>query len=287
MPVYDRRYRGYEGERRPARRAIRSLVARGLAEVFASRLTILLLVVAALPTLGFGGVLYVANNLAAFAAVGVDPGRGFIAIDANFFFTFLVVQSSFAFLVAAFVGPTLVAPDLAHNGLVLYLSRPLSRTGYVIGKAAILVILLSVLTWVPGELLLLLQSTLASGWAAANAGLFGALFGASALWIAVLTLFALAISAWVRWRPFATAMLFLVFVVGKGLGHAVMAILATRWGQLLIVDDLIRNLWRWLFTREAGEGNLSVSASAVALVAFGLLAIWMLSKKIRPVEVSR
>src|SRR6478752_805599 len=52
---------------------------------------------------------------------------------------------------------------LANNALALYLARPFSRTEYVIGKMSVLLILLSLMTWVPGLLLFLLQGYL-EGW---------------------------------------------------------------------------------------------------------------------------
>ena len=51
-----------------------------------------------------------------------------------------------------------MSPDLRNNGLPLYLSRPFSRTEYVLGKMSVLLILLSAITWVPGLLLFLFQA---------------------------------------------------------------------------------------------------------------------------------
>ena len=48
------------------------------------------------------------------------------------------IAGRLGFLIALFVGPALVAPDLRNNGLPLYLSRPFSRTEYVLGKMSVL-----------------------------------------------------------------------------------------------------------------------------------------------------
>ncbi len=60
-------------------------------------------------------------------------------------------------------GPGQVSPDLANNALSLYLARPFSRVEYVLGKMSVLVILMSLMTWVPGLLLFGLQGYL-EGW---------------------------------------------------------------------------------------------------------------------------
>ena len=39
-----------------------------------------------------------------------------------------------AYLLTAFVGPSLVSPDVSNNAMPLYFCRPFSRTEYVIGK---------------------------------------------------------------------------------------------------------------------------------------------------------
>ena len=74
-------------------------------------------------------------------------------------------QGWLCFFLALFVGPALVAPDLRNNGLPLYLSRPFSRTEYVLGKMTVLAALMSLITWVPGLLLFFFQGYLeGAGW---------------------------------------------------------------------------------------------------------------------------
>lgn len=288
MPVYDRRYRAYDGPRTPERRRFLVLPRYALAEVFASRLTTIAFVLACLPALGFMVVIYLANNLDALALLGARAGANFVAIDGAFFFYFLVTQLFCGFLLTALVGPALIAPDLAHDALPLYLSRPLTRGEYVLGKFLVLALLLSAVTWVPGELLFLLQAALAEpGWTGAHLQLAWSLFAGAWLWILVVALLALAVSAWVRFRPVATAAIIGFFLVGAGLGNAINTILDTKWGTLLILDDLVERLWAALFDREPAEHALSVSASLVGIAVFCLLSLALLHKKVRAREVSR
>ena len=86
-----------------------------------------------------------------------------ISINVTFFMTLLGWQSMLALFLASFIGPGQVSPDLANNALALYLARPFSRTEYVLGKMSVLLILLSLMTWVPGLLLFGLQGYL-EGW---------------------------------------------------------------------------------------------------------------------------
>ena len=90
----------------------------------------------------------------------------------------------FAFFLTLLIGPPLVSRDLTNNALPLYLCRPFSRAEYVVGKMAVLLILLSLITWVPGLLLFLFQAYLeGGGWIAANLWIAGAIFVGSLVWI--------------------------------------------------------------------------------------------------------
>lgn len=299
MPVYDRRYRGYDGALRPPRAAIGTLLRHGLQEAFGSRLTLILFVASCLPVLAFASMIYLANNLDLLVQAGFTIGQGDLPrIREAAFFFFLTVQSGFAFLLAAFVGPTLVAPDVAHGAMPLYLSRPLTRWGYGLGKLSVLLVLLSLVTWLPGILLVLLQASLgADGWLGQHLDLLGAVFVAAWIWIVPVSLSALAISAWVRWRPLATAMLFVLFAVLSGFGHAINTFLDTKWGTLLILGDLIKTIWMRLFhadqmlpesvARALLQNPLPVAACWAALAAVCALATWLFGLRIRAQETVR
>ena len=58
------------------------------------------------------------------------------------------------FFITVYVGAGLIANDRRANALQIYLSKPLSRAEYVVGKLAILMVFLLLVTWVPAFLLL-------------------------------------------------------------------------------------------------------------------------------------
>jgi ABC-type multidrug transport system fused ATPase/permease subunit len=126
-----------------------------------------------------------------------------------------------AFFLAAFVGPGQVSPDLANNALPLYLARPFSRAEYVLGKMSVLLILMSHHDLDPRPAALRParlpgRRRLDRPEPAHRGGIF---FGAW-IWILLLSLLALALSAWVKWKPMAGALLFGVFfVAADSAGH--------------------------------------------------------------------
>ena len=85
------------------------------------------------------------------------PQVAMLAPTAETFRDFLETQNLFVFFVAIYVGAGLIANDRRANALQIYLSKPLLRSEYIAGKAAILFFFLMLVTWLPAMLLLLLQ----------------------------------------------------------------------------------------------------------------------------------
>jgi len=211
----------------------------------------------------------------------------FFDVNGSFFFHFLGVQGFLGFVVTALVGPGLISPDLANNALPLYLCRPFSRAEYVWGKMFVLVALLSLITWVPGELLFLLQSSLAgTKWVAANLWMMGSILLGSAIEILVFSLLALAISAWIKRRLAAGAALLGVFFFGAGFAQAINAVLHTKYGFLFDLANLIGRVEGGLFYQHP---KIAVPASdaAVALVAISAFCLFLLEKKVKAYDVVR
>ena len=195
--------------------------------------------------------------------------------------------------ITGLVGPALVSPDLRNNGLPLYLSRPFSRTEYVLGKAAVLALLMSAITWVPGLLLFFFQSYLdGASWMGNNLGIGMAIFVGSWIWIAVLSLLSLAVSAWVKWKPVARISLLILFYVPWGFAQVLNATQDTWWGFLVALWPTMTTVWTRLFglPLEAADyrGNpMPLGAAWFALTACCLISLWLLSRRIRAYEVVR
>jgi ABC-2 type transport system permease protein len=114
----------------------------------------------------------------------------------------------------------------------------------VLSKMAVLCIPLSCITWIPGILLFSLQAGLeGQGWAWDHLHWAWAVFAGSWLWIGMLSLLAMALSAWVRWKLAASALLFGVFFISSALGAMVNEVLNTRAGNILSLSYVIGAIW--------------------------------------------
>jgi ABC-2 type transport system permease protein len=286
MAVYKRSYRGYSGAITPEWSRFLVLYHFSRRNLFRSKMgTAFFVLCFFYPMLCLLGI-YANSHLSVFSFLGQRAGPLF-AIDGSFFASYFSVQGAFAFLLTAFIGPGLVSPDLANGALTLYLCRPLSRTEYVLGKMSVLVITLSWITWVPGLVLFFVQGSLAGWqWLSDNAWIASAIFLSSVVWIVVLSLLSLALSAWVKWRIVAGALLLGTLFVGAGFARAINAVLQTKQGFLIDVGTLVSIIWRDLF-RDNLDLPLSVTEAWIAVLAFAGFCLYLLMHKVRANEVIR
>lgn len=291
MGLRDRAFRRYRGETTPRRSRFLTVWRYGRREVFGSRRVLVLYTLSFAPILIAATILYLRHNAPVLAALEVTSAD-FVKIDERMFALLLRIQAAFAFVLTALVGPGLVAPDLANNGLALYLSRPFSRSEYVLGKMSVLLFLTSTVTWVPLVGLWLFQVGLEPGWAAGNLrSLAGSVLGAW-VWIGFLALLAMALSAWVRWRVVAAALLAIVILVGGSLAGMINFMFGTGWGDLLSPGLLVWTIWEGLFFGDPSAGelpvaNVPVAAAWIALAVMAGLCLLILDKKLAAYQVVR
>ncbi len=286
MAVYERTWRRWEGAATPLTRRFLVITRFALAEAFSSRLFAIFYAACALPTLIGLVLVYLAHNASMLAQLGV-PGDFVAALTRLFFQKLFVWQAVPAFFVALIVSPSLVAPDLTHNGLPLYLSRPITRTDYVLGKAAVLALLLSPITWIGGLAVFALQASLeGGGWWHANARLALAYLVGHLTWIVVITLLSLAVSAWVRYKPLARGVLLGVFFVLGAVGHMVNLMTGSSFGDALDLVQAIVTVVAHLFDPSV-QTPMPVWLAWGSLAGASLLSLALLRTRLRGAEVVR
>lgn len=285
MAVYRRNYKPYTGRLTPTWSRCLVLFRYSRRNLFRSKFLTGLYVVCFFWPLVCAIMIYLSHSASFLQQIGVPPAV--LTIDGKFFMNFMSVQGVFAFLLTAFAGPGLISPDLANGALPLYFCRPFSRAEYVLGKSSVLAILLSQITWVPGLILFAMQASMAGvSWTWNHLWIAGSLIVASLLWIAVLSLLAMAISAWVKWRIVAGAMLLGVMFFGAGFAQAINAALRTESGHFFNVAYLMGLVWMTLF-RVSNDQGIPVVEAWIALLLYCGFCLWLLMRKVRAYEVIR
>jgi ABC-2 type transport system permease protein len=283
VAVYRRTYTSYSGPLTPAWSRCLVLFRYSRRSLFRSKLQTGLFVLCFFYPLLCLIAIYLSHNLNFLESYGAS--NQLIRIDNKFFFFFINVQGTLAFVLTAFTGPGLIAPDLANGALPLYFCRPFSRAEYVAGKASVLAILLSQITWIPGMVLFAVQASLAgSVWTWNNLWIVGSLVLSSLIWISILSLLAMALSAWVKWRIVAGALLLAVLFFGAGFAQATNAVMRTQSGHFLNIVHLMTTVWKSLFRIDNAQ-SMSPAEAWVALLAYCAICLALLVRKVRAYEV--
>lgn len=247
MAVYDHTYKQYSGAVTPRWSRFLILPRHSYRGIFQSKLFIAYFAMCLIYPLVASILIYLHHNSEAMAIMELTV-RKLVIIDSEFFEIFMVIQGASGFFLTLLIGPQLVSRDMTNNALPLYLSRPFSRAEYVLGKMSVLLILLSLITWIPILLVFLFQSYLEGWtWFTQNLRMAGAIFVGSWIWILLLALLSLAISSWVKWRLAASAALIGVFFIPAAFAGAINNIFMTRWGNLISLPNIIKSVWSGLF----------------------------------------
>ena len=300
MAVYKKTYRPYDGGYTASWSRFLVIPRYAFEDLHRSRFLSIFFIASFLYPVICALIIYVQHSPSVLGLLGVQGANRLISINVTFFMSLLGWQSMMALFLASFIGPGQVSPDLANNALSLYLARPFSRVEYVLGKMSILVILMSLMTWVPGLLLFALEGYEEGwSWMADNARLASGMFFGAWVWILVLALLSLALSAWVKWKPAAGALMFGVFFVAAGFGVTVNNVQRTSWGHLFNISHLIGSVWVQLFEGANKTTNgavffrvpqgeeLPVWCCWTSLAVLCLICLYMLARKIRGAEVVR
>jgi ABC-type transport system involved in multi-copper enzyme maturation permease subunit len=148
MPIHDQSYRRYAGGKAIPGQAWTVIARAGIVSMIRKRIFLAVLLGGWIPFVGHAIWLYVNARYPQVSLVTVTPKT---------FRDFFSWQDFFVFVVTVYVGSGLIANDRRANALQIYLSKPLARSEYIFGKAAVLLAFLLSITLAPALLLLVLQ----------------------------------------------------------------------------------------------------------------------------------
>ena len=288
MAVYDHGYRGYVGPLMSARSRFLVISRYGLRDVFASRMFLAFFAFCFTWPLLLLVAMYLRYNAEALALtnIGATDLLEFLEVNTWFFQNlFLRAQLYLAFVVVLIVGPSLLSADLRNRAMPLYLSRPLTRTDYVLGKLLVLGVLVSAITWAPGLLLFAIQASLGgTEWLGEHWRVAPSLVVVSAVWTLCMSLPMLAIAAWVKWKPWARILFMGAILSGTAFGEFYKQFYDSWLGSMVVAFDVTAALSASVF---GTEGNVQMPDTAAWLAAGLLVAVSaaLLYRRVRAFEV--
>ena len=278
MPIYEQTYRRYEA-RGPLRNVRFWPIAReALRHVLAKRAFLGLLALSWLP--------FVVRLVQVFVVTRFPEAGRVLPVNGGMFGEFLNQQIGLTLLLSAFGGAGLIANDLRTGAILVYLSRPLTRRDYVLGKLTVLLALNLAVTLAPGLLLYAAALALApEQFAAWSLAWIGPAIVAHSLLVALAAgLLALAVSSIARSARVA-GLSFVLLFVGLGVVGAVLKnVLDTPATALVSPQGDLELVGRALFGVAAQDG-VHWAWAALVLAALGAGCVLILRSRVRAVEV--
>lgn len=277
MPIHDQSYRRYGGGRTIPGRAWTVIAQAGIMTMVRKRAFLGLLLFAWMPFLVRAVQVYVTTNY---------PQVAMFAPTAETFRQFLEQQDFFVFIITIYVGAGLIANDRRANALQIYLSKPLLRSEYIAGKAAVLFVFLLMVTLVPALLLLLLQVLFAGSFEflRKNLFLFPAITVASLLQALLATFTMLALSSLSKSSRYVGILYAGIIFFTAAIYGAMFAITGSSKLSYLSVGSNLSQVVDVIF-RLKPRYSTPWPVSLIVIIGLIAVSISVLERRVRGVEV--
>ena len=277
-PVHDQSYRRYEGPREPQGRGWLVIAGAGLRTVLARKTFIALLLLSWLPFLVRTVQIY---------AVTMYPQAGqVLPVNAGMFQSFVEGQGLCAFFVTIYVGAGLIANDRRANALQVYLSKPILRIEYIMGKLAVLATFLVGVTLLPALLLLVVEAVLSGGFdlVRADPAIVPAVVLASLIRVIVASATMLALSSISRSARYVAVMYTGVVFFAEAL-YGVLSFITGSSGVAWVSITRNFNVVTDAIFREAPRYDTPAAVSFIVLAGLVAVSISVLERSVRGVEI--
>ncbi len=277
MPIHDQSYRRYGGRRAMPGQAWLVIARAGMMTMLRKRPFMGLLIAS------WGQ--FVVGAVAIYVTVNY-PQVAMFAATAESFRGFLERQDFFVFIITIYVGAGLIANDRRANALQIYLAKPLMRTEYIAGKAAVLFAFVLFVTLVPALLLLVLQVLFAGSFefVRKNLFLFPAITIAALLQALLATFTMLALSSLSKSSRYVGILYAGIIFFSAAIYQALLAITgSTRLSWISVSANLMQvvDVIFRLKPRYATPWPVSL----IVILGLIALAISVLERRVRGVEV--
>lgn len=204
------------------------------------------------------------------------------------FFNFLAQQSTAVIVMLAYASSMMVASDYRAGGIVFYLSKPIGKLHWVLGKSLSLMTVVSFQTLIPAMILFVEAGVYSpSMWDywTENWKIAFSIVGYSGVIMLVLSTIALAVGVYCR-RTAPLVMIWgAIVLVLPAFAEMLDTILDNSDWMLLHLPRNCRLVGRWFFDLVSEEAQSQVLPAAIVLIAAVAVSLAVLYTKLRPVEV--
>lgn len=282
MPIREKGYYNWSGELQGTKFRWLPIFTVGIKNVYKKRFSKLLFASFSSLFFVFLIALYISSKP---ELKGMSRLVRMISSDALLFRTyytngFLIFMSA---ILSLFAGSELISNDLKHKSISLYLSRPLSKFDYIVGKFSIVMFYLLFFTLVPGILLIIFKVIFTGDFSAGFALLLK-----SIIFPVVISLFwsslILMLSSFSPNGRFVKIIFFLFFIFSNILAGIFYAIFKNNHFLYISIEKTIQQFGSFVFNT-GQEFSAPGWISAVILPSVTIIFLLILFVRLKKVEV--
>lgn len=287
MTIKERGYSHWDGELIPGRFPWRPITRYGIKLTFKKKFFKFTFFLALFPSLVFLVGIYISERLDDFQFM-VREEASFLNVTPAYFKSYFANEYLLfmAIIILIFAGAGLISDDLRHNSLQLYLSRPLRRKDFFVGKISVLLFFLLIMTLIPGLLLFLMKLVFAG-----NFEFFRlypwlplSIIGFSAFFSVFFSLYGLFLSSLSTNRRYVAILIFGLYPFSDILFGIFYGIFRNPYFSLLSIKNNIQQVAAAFF-RQKPVFDIPWIYSAAVLTAICVLAVFVLRNRVRGVEI--
>lgn len=289
MTIREKGYAHWEGQLRERRFPWAPITWLGIRLAFRKKYFKFIIFSSFIPAVVFLVGIYISERIEDFQSM-LRGNKQLLEVNPAYFKTYLSSDFVLFMMVMILVvsGAGLISDDLKHNSLQLYFARPLRKSGYLFGKASVILFFLLLLTLVPGIVFVVFKLLFAGNFdflssfpwlpfSVVGYSLFVALFFCS---------YTLLLSSLSKNRRYVSILIFTLYLFSDILFGFFYGNYKKPAFALISLKANLQQVAAWFFRLKPAYA-VPWYWSLLILMAFGIAAAIVLNRKVRGVEIVR
>ncbi len=231
--------------------------------------------------------IYISERLEDFSFM-VRESTVFLQINPAYFKSYFTNEGLLFMIVIilVFAGAGLISDDLKYNSLQLYFSRPLKKKDYFIGKAAVIVFFLFIVTLIPGLVFIIMKIVFSGSFKffASYPWLVLSVIAYSILVTAFFAFYSLFLSSIGKNRRYVAILIFGLYFFTDIIYEILYGIFKSPYFSLLSFKINLQQVGAFIFNQKT-QYAVSWVYSLLIIIGICILSALVLKKKIRGVEI--
>lgn len=287
MTIKEKGYTHWDGELKDGRFPWRPITRFGIKLTFKKKFFKFFFFMTLVPSVVYLVGIYISERLEDFSFM-VRESTKLLQINPAYFKSYFTNEGLLFMIVIVlvFAGAGLISDDLKYNSLQLYFSRPLKKKDYFIGKAAVIVFFLFIVTLIPGLVFIIMKIVFSGSFKffTSYPWLILSVIAYSILVTAFFAFYSLFLSSISKNRRYVAILIFGLYFFSDIIYEIFYGIFKNPYFSLFSLKINLQQVGAVIFNQKT-QYAVSWVYSLLIIIGICILAALVLKKKIRGVEI--